>query len=410
MKKVYLLLASFVLSLSAFAQVATVTVTNPEKVQRQEVVEVDVQKVCKILKCSPNVGFIVRNALNQEVAYQLTYDGKLLIDASVRPCGAAEFTIVQGTPAPMKHFVHGAHHPERVDDIAWENDRGAYRLYGPALQASGEKAYGNDVWVKNTPDLEVDKRYSTEHAAAAKIVELRKQGKTQEAFDLEVATTYHFDHGYGLDCYKVGPSLGCGTPAILNNGIIKYPYCYKEYKILDNGPLRFTVELTYNPETLGKTTYVEHRLMSLDKGSNFNKQTVWYEGFTKPYQVCSGIVIHAEEMDDIKDGVNNKFGTKYIAYADPTDNPAKQNFQIYTGVVFTDKVETSILKSDTNSDMTKGIAAHFVGYRTIKPNEKFTYYFGSAWSKYDVRNFNEWQTRINTFIDAVNMPLIVEVK
>ncbi len=150
--------------------------------------------------------------------------------------------------------------------------------------------------------------------------------------------------------------------------------------------------------------------MSLDKGSNFNKQTVWYEGFTKSYQVCSGIVLHAEEMEDINDGVSTMFGTKYVAYADPTDNPAKQNFQIYTGVVFTDKVETKILKSGTNSDMTKGIAGHLIGHRTIKPNEKFTYYFGSAWSKYDVRNFNEWQTRINTFIDAINMPLIVEVK
>ncbi len=29
------------------------------------------------------------------------------------------------------------------------------------------------------------------------------------------------------------------------------PYCYKDYRILDNGPLRFTVELTYNPSTIG---------------------------------------------------------------------------------------------------------------------------------------------------------------
>lgn len=404
MKKIYLLLASFILSLGTFAQIATITVSNPEKVQRQEVVEVDIQAVCTILKCSPNVGLVVKNALNQEVAYQITYDGKLLIDASVRPSGTAVFTVEQGTPAPMKNFVHGAYHPERVDDIAWENDRGAYRLYGPALQASGEQAFGNDVWVKNTPDLEVDKRYSTEHAAAAKIVELRKQGKTKEAFDLEVATTYHFDHGYGLDCYKVGPSLGCGTPAILDNKSIKYPYCYKEYKILDNGPLRFTVELTYNPETLGKSTYVEHRLMSLDKGSNFNKQTVWYEGFTKPYNVCTGIVIHAEEMADLK------LAADYVAYADPTDNPTKQNFQIYTGVVFTDKVKTELLTNGTNSDTSKGIAGHAVGYKTIKPNDKFTYYFGSAWSKYDVRNFNEWQARINTFIGSINQPLTVSVK
>ena len=28
---------------------------------------------------------------------------------------------------------------------------------------------------------------------------------------------------------------------------IVYPYCYKDCEILDNGPLRFTAKLVYNP-------------------------------------------------------------------------------------------------------------------------------------------------------------------
>lgn len=403
MKKIALTIWGFAFALVAYCQTAVITVTNTEKVQRQEVVEVGMQKVCDALKCSSAVKFVVKNALNQEVSYQTTYDGKLLLDVSVRPCGTATFTIEQGEPAPMKTFVHGAYHPERVDDIAWENDRTAYRLYGPALQASGERAFGNDVWVKNTPDLEVDKRYSVEHAAADKIKELKAQGKEKEAFDLEVATTYHFDHGYGLDCYKVGPSLGCGTPAVLLDGKIIFPYCYKEYKILDNGPLRFTVDLVYNPTKIGKNeNVVEHRILSLDKGSNFNKMIVWYDGFTKPYEICSGIVVHAEDTESVV------MGNGYVQYADPTDNPTKQNFQIYTAAVFPQNdVKTKFLKADK---VENGIAGHVIGYKAMKPNEKFTYYFGSAWSKYDVRNQNEWQCRINTFMDEINMPLQVTVK
>ena len=53
-------------------------------------------------------------------------------------------------------------------------------------------------------------------------------------------TSFHLDHGRGLDCYGVGPSLGCGAPALMDGDKLIFPYCYKTYKILDNGPLRST--------------------------------------------------------------------------------------------------------------------------------------------------------------------------
>ena len=260
----------------------TITVSNPTDEQRQELVEVDANMVYHKLGISKGKPFRVINALHQEVAYQLTYDGKLLLDVSVRPNGTARFTVLPGQPRPVMSVVYGRQYPERVDDIAWENDRGAYRLYGPALQRNGERAFGNDVWVKNTPDLVVEHRYELELSHHAEIVALRKAGNTAAADSLEELTTYHFDHGYGLDCYKVGPSLGCGAPALLDNNKIVFPYSYTQYEILDNGPLRFTVSLIYKTKDYHGDQLTEHRLLSLDKGSNFNKQTVWYEGATKP--------------------------------------------------------------------------------------------------------------------------------
>lgn len=403
-KFIYAFALSLLLTpLHAKAANMTVSVSNNDKVQRQELVEVQMKDVYAKLGLKQGDKFIVKNALGQQVAYQITYDGKLLIEASVRPGGTADFTIMPGEPKPMKTFVCGKQYPERVDDIAWENDRTAYRVYGPALQRSGEKAYGIDVWVKNTPDLEVDKRYKTELSNHPKIEELKKAGKTEEAIEMEQETTYHFDHGYGLDCYKVGPTLGCGTPALMDGSEIVMPYCYKTYKILDNGPLRFTVQLDYNPFNIGDDKNVtEHRIISCDKGSNFNKMTVWYDGLTKPRDMVAGVVIHSEDTKSIVCGEN------YVLYADPTDNPAKQNFQIYVGVLFPNGVKNT--KSIMYETPTNGNAGHGIGMITYQPNEKYTYYFGSAWSKNDVRTMNEWILRSEESLKAIQEPLKVTVK
>lgn len=388
----------------AIAGDITIEVTNNEPVQRQELVEVSAADIYSRMNVQKGTSLIVKNSLGQEVPYQITYDGLLLIDAAVRPCGKASYTVTTGVPQKMKTFVTGRQYPERVDDIAWENDRTAYRLYGPALQRSGEKAYGIDVWVKNTPDLEVENRYRVELSNHERIQKLKKEGKTDEAKQVEIETTYHFDHGYGLDCYKVGPSLGCGTPALMENGYLVMPYSYKEYKILDNGPLRFTVELTYNPTTAnGNKNIVEHRILSLDKGSNFNKMTVWYEGLTKATDIAAGVVIHEEDMQTVK------CGRDFVAYADPTDNPSAQNFQIYVAALFPNGIsETKTLMLEKPQN---GIAGHAVGVLHDYNNAKrYTYYFGSAWSKNDVRTFDEWILRINGFLDALHSPLDAKIK
>ena len=395
------IIALSMLAASAGAQNVKIIVNNDEKVQRQEVVEVSALQLYEKLGISYGSPVIVKNALGQQVGYQLTHDSLLLVDASVRPCGKAEFTVEKGTPREPKVFVTGRQYPERVDDIAWENDRTAYRIYGPALQRNKERAFGVDVWVKNTPDLEVEKRYNTELSNHHAIEKLKKEGKTQEALDMEEATTYHFDHGYGLDCYKVGPTLGGGAPALMDNGELVLPYCYRDYQILDNGPLRFTVRVDYNPTAIGKDkNVVEHRIISLDKGSNFNRCTVWYDGLTDKRDLAAGIVVHPEDTE-----------TMYLAsnmalYADPTDNPEKQNFQIYVGVLFPEGIDyTRYLY--TEQDRQNGNAGHIIGVKSYTPGTRFTYYFGSAWSKNDVRTMDEWKLRSEQTIDAIHSPMNV---
>lgn len=237
----------------------TVTVTNDQAFDREEMVEVPISEVAKKVQLIDEEQYIILDAEGNQVAYQITYDDNLLFPVNVKAGNKAVYTIAVGEPIEADPLVYGRHYPERVDDIAWENDRTAYRAYGPALQAKGERAFGYDAWVKRVPSLVVEQRYANElnPDTQAEIARLRKARKYDEANELYHSVSYHVDHGNGLDCYKVGPTLGCGTAALMQGDAILYPYCWKEYEILENGPMRFTVKLTYNPFVVGKDTVVE---------------------------------------------------------------------------------------------------------------------------------------------------------
>ena len=102
-----------------------VIIRNEMNEYRNEVVELSAKDVFAKLGIKGGRQFVVTNACGQEVPYQLTYDGKLLLEASVRPCGEATFVIRKGVPSMYKNTCYGRMYPERVDDVAWENDRGA---------------------------------------------------------------------------------------------------------------------------------------------------------------------------------------------------------------------------------------------------------------------------------------------
>ena len=213
-----MMLALCALSVQAAESGACVLVSNPSNNQRQEIIEADLAVIYQLLGIGHDKPFTVKNAFGQEMTYQKTYDGKLLLDVSVQPHSQVSFTIAKGEPSVFKSYVKGKVYPERADDITWENDRGIYRVYGPALQRSGERSFGIDVWVKNTPELVVEERYRNHMWGVGQRDSLKRAGKLREANEIYVATSFHHDHGYGLDCYGVGASLGCGVFALMKDG------------------------------------------------------------------------------------------------------------------------------------------------------------------------------------------------
>lgn len=382
------------------AQQATIVVSNPTSTPRTELISLNMSEVkAKLGNATPKKGeaYIVKNKRGQQIGSQITHDGLLLIDASVRPHGSATYYVSIGKPYQQKVYATGALYKIRKDDIAWENDRCAYRVYGPALQKTGERSFGTDIWVKNTPDTVVYKRYVKDMNGNIK-------GDKMDAKVRDILTSFHLDHGNGLDPYRVGATLGLGAPSLMVGKNQVLPYCYKDYRILDNGPLRFTVELTYNPSAVGDMkNVVEHRIISLDKGSNFNKMTVWYDGLTTPTDFATGFPIHEEDTE------TKTFAKDYVSYADPTDNVEVNNSQVYVGVLFPEGIDHTYYQLfDKKHD---GATGHALGLkRGLKNQEKYSYYFGAAWSKYDVRSYAEWQIRIKDYLDALKTPLQVEVK
>lgn len=394
-------------------QAVTVTVANSTDLNRaDEMVEVPMDDLSQRLQLPDTAEVVVLDRNGQQVPSQVTSDGKLIFPATVGANDSVDYTIQAGTPMTVETSACGRQYPERVDDIAWENDKVAFRTYGPALQATGERAFGYDVWVKNVPEMVVEARYASElnPETMAKITELRKTDP-KAADELYESVSYHVDHGNGLDCYKVGPTLGGGTAALLDHdAAIVYPYCYKDFEILDNGPLRFKVKLVYNPLVVnGDSDVVEMRILSLDKGSHLNKTVVSYQNLNNATPVVTGLVIHPENPEAYKAEAEKG----YIAYQDLTDNVNNNNGEIYVGAVFPALVKEAkaVLFSEKESkDERGGATGHVLAVSDYNPDSEYVYYWGSGWSKAGMDSMDKWTDYLNEYAQKVRHPLTVTLK
>ena len=378
--------------LLAIVSFLTLEVSNPSNEYREEVIELPLDSVCMLLgTTSDSIRVLDRAGL--DIPSQCTRDGKLLVGVYVRKGGVNSYTIRKGATHDFPILCDGTIHPERKDDFAWENDRGAYRVYGPALERTGERSYGIDVWTKNTPDPVVNDRYYIEDVVMMPKVDSLRRIDRHRGDSLYRINSYHHDHGKGFDPYKVGASLGCGAPALLIGDSIAMPYCFESYEVITSGPLRFEVLLRQSPRVVCGDTIRENRIIRLDKGSNFNRMEVWYEGLSKPVSFCSGVVIQKEDPEPVV------LGSNYVSYTDPTDQPDVHHAPLFVAALF------------PNGDVkTKQLGNHALGIIPDYQGEHYVYYFGSAWSKYDVRTAEEWKARIEWYLRSLKNPLKVTLK
>lgn len=364
----------------------TVAVTNSLPINRfGEMVELPMAEISSRMNLAATTQIVVLNAEGEEVPYQITYDNNLIFPAAVAANATSIYTIQRGTPMEIKVKSCGRQYPERLDDVAWENDLVGFRVYGPALQATGERGFGYDLFAKyNTSEQVLESFYAGE---------------------LDHSVSYHIDHGFGMDCYAVGPTLGAGVAALMVNDSIVYPWCYRRQEVLNNGPLRFTVKLDFPPIVVGQdSAVVESRLITLDAGSHLNRTVVSYTNLNKLLPVATGIVLHEPEDAVVADAANG-----YMTYVDPTTGHG--NGKIFVGAVFPNTVKEIkvVLFSEQEKKQRNNADGHVLAIRDYEPEIDYVYYWGFAWNKADIKTADAWNQYIKDFAQKVRYPLVVSL-
>jgi hypothetical protein len=183
---------------------------------------------------------------------------RIVFQADFAPGETREFTIARGEPRkpPFADYrVYGRFVRERHDDFAWENDRVAFRIYGPALETYEKDPLTSsavDAWSKSTTRLVLDEWF--------------------------LADDYHRDHGEGGDFYSAGRSRGCGGSGLVVDGALAVSRNFRTSRVLAAGPIRLVFEVDYPEWQTPGLEVQETRRVTLDAGSHLNRFESVYRG------------------------------------------------------------------------------------------------------------------------------------
>jgi pectinesterase len=261
------------------------------------------------------------------------------------------------------------------EDLAWENDKNAFRIYGPALAKDVDN--GIDVWTKRVRYPIVEKWY-----------------KGDEAPD-SVRISYHEDHGEGADFFSVGKTLGAGSCVLIQNDSLLQPGVFSTYKILAAGPIRALFEVTYKPVQLNGKNISEKKRITLDAGSNLNKVEVIYtcNSLKDKVQFAAGLV-KRKGVTTYSDKEN-----RWVSLWGLT-NEKEENGSLGTGIVMSKEIFNRIQED----------SVHVFLVGTAVLGIPSTYYTGAGWTRSgDFNNADEWNKYLKEFSLRINSPLKIAV-
>jgi Domain of unknown function (DUF4861) len=235
----------------------------------------------------------------------------------------ATFT-VEVSPGPVPPFpakVYVRYIPERYDDIAWENDRIAHRIYGPGLELpSATKdqmtSSGIDVWCKRVRYLVVNHWYHKGHDGL------------------------HTDTGEGLDMYDVGTYRGCGGTGVWDGRELHVSRNWRTEYVDANGPIRAVFDVGYAPWDAGDLDGIgngimasEHKRFVVDAGHNLDEieDTFTFTGARRitrhPITIAIGLGRHPVAKTTLTRDPGGKWVSVWEEYPSPNDG------NLGTGVV-----------------------------------------------------------------------------
>lgn len=269
--------------------------------------------------------------------------------------------------------------PERTDDYTWENDKVAFRVYGPVAQKmvedsipGGTLSSGVDGWLKRVSYPIINKWY-------------------KKATD--GTGTYHEDTGEGLDNFHVGASRGIGGIAVKVDSAYYISKNYTAWRSITSGPLRTSFYLEYaNWDADGKTIK-ESTTISLDLGQNLSKFVTHIEGTN---HISAGLTLH-----DKKGKVSGNKSKGWLSHWEPIADT-----EIGTGIVASSKYFEDYETYDTEVTDLSNAYAHL---KVI--DHEVIYYSGFTWKKAKHYETPEaWQKYLDEFSAKINSPLEVSIE
>lgn len=231
--------------------------------------------------------------------------------------------------------------PERFDDLLWENDRIAHRIYGPALEShEPPSGSGIDVWVKRVRYPFMDRQLKLPN--------------------------YHTDQGEGLDYYDVGRGRGAGGLGIWLDNKLWTSRNFKTHRIEATGgdEARFSVDYAPWPVDVLRRVW-ETRDFSLPLGSNFTRMTSTL-GSDSAEPLIVGIGITRRTNDNGSGFVTRDAANGRLMFWEP-ENPQHGSIGV---AILVDPAMVEGFAQDADN--------HLILVR-VTPGQPFTYYMGAAW-------------------------------
>lgn len=365
-----------------------VSVANSLSFDRNEVVSISTKQLKPLLKHNSQKNIRIKDISTglyipiQWIDFEKD-NAELLFQAAVKSKSVSGYVIVADSTVIIpksKAVAYSRFVPERTDDYTWENDKVAFRTYGPDAQQRTEQhrpdgtlSSGIDLWLKRTDNSIINKWYA--------------EAKKKPGY-------YHTDHGEGYDPYHVGASRGTGGSGIWVKDSLQVSKNFNSYKTIAAGPLRTVFELTYAPWS--EFGVDEIKRISLNLGSNFSKFEVVVDADKPLPNYTIGITLHNNKG---KVNINKQMG--WFSHNEIIDGVF-----IGEGIVIDPKVvDTAFANKSKTPDQSNLLVV------TQPKNKKVTYYAGFGWAKSgQVKSVTDWNELLQKQAEIIANPLILSVK
>lgn len=393
MKRVFfsaLLVAAFMIS-KASGQEHLVTVENTLSMERSfETVEIKLLDIGYSMDTLPTAFTVQDYNSKEELISQLVdsdMDGNadvLIFQPEVPANEKKQYAIRSATSknAAQVQYCFSRFVPERTDDYAWENNKVAFRTFGPTAQQmveqnikGGTLTSGVDAWLKKVEYPIIDKWYEKT---------LNKKG------------TYHEDTGEGLDNFHVGVSRGVGGIAVKNEDVFYTSKNFVSWKTITTGPLRTSFVLEYANWDAGNQLISEKKTITLDYGSYLSKFKIELSGAEV---IHAGLTLH-EKDGETHQHQHQQTHSGWVSYWQPHgDSALGTGIIVPHGNMVTSEVYTSDRKDLSNL------------YAAIKVVDNVaTYYAGFGWKEAkEFRSKFDWEFYLETMSQKINNPLRITI-